>query len=167
MVDSMRRAPTSYADLTYHSQIVYQFIPKDAGRPPLLVKFRLVPGRPSQQSGLLEEHEQEHPWDTKRRASDNRSRYYLRNEFMQRMEGFEAIRYVLQMQTAPGGDDAFWNPQMVFVPYIRLGFAFRLYYFTLHILLILFHRTIIVVVLTAFLEALQPRVIGVVSRLTN
>jgi len=81
-----------------------------------LVKFRLVPGRPCTQTGLLSETEDQlHPWDTKRPASDTSSRYYLRKEFVQRMEGLNAIRYVLQIQISDLVDEALWNPQLVYV----------------------------------------------------
>jgi len=111
-VDGLRRAPSSFADLVYHSQIVYQFTPGD-GRA-RLVKFRLVPGRPCTQTGLLgEATDQRRPWETKRAPDEARTRYYLRKEFVQRMEGLDAVRYVLQMQINDSVDDAFWNPQLV------------------------------------------------------
>jgi len=112
LVDGLRRAPSSFADLVYHSQIVYQFTPSDGQ--PRLVKFRLVPGRPCTQTGLLSETEDQlHPWDTKRPSTETRSRYYLRKEFVQRMEGLDAIRYVLQIQISDCLDEALWNPQLV------------------------------------------------------
>jgi len=112
LVDGLRRAPTSFSDLVYHSQIAYQFIPSDGQ--PRLVKFRLVPGRPCTQTGLLGETEDQlHPWDTKRPASETRSRYYLRKEFVQRMEGLDAVRYVLQIQISESLDETLWNPQQV------------------------------------------------------
>ena len=111
-VDAMRRAPASFADLTYHSQITYLFIPKDEVH--RLVRFRLVPGiQCRNESGLLDDEEQEHPWQRSRLATDTRSRYYLRNEFMQRMEGFNAIRYQLQIQISSDLDYELWNPQLV------------------------------------------------------
>jgi len=111
-VDGLRRAPTSFSDLVYYSQITYQFIPSDGQ--PRLVKFRLVPGLPCTQTGLLSETEDQlHPWETKRPVTETRSRYYLRKEFVQRMEGLDAIRYVLQIQIADSLDEALWNPQLV------------------------------------------------------
>ena len=112
LVDGLRRAPTSFSDLVYHSQFAYQFIPTDGQ--PRLVKFRLVPGTPCTRTGLLSETEDQlHPWDTKRPTTETRSRYYLRKEFVQRMEGLDAIRYVLQIQIAESLDEALWNPQLV------------------------------------------------------
>jgi len=102
-VDGLRRAPASYADLVYHSQIAYLFIPKDGQS--RLVKFRLVPGvaRASSsasmttaseqtmsefvESGRLDDAEQERPWFCARSQRETRHRYYLRHEFMRRMEG--------------------------------------------------------------------------------
>ena len=116
LVDGLRRAPDSFSELVYHSQITYQFIPTDGQ--PRLVKFRLVPGRSCTQTGLLSEtQDQLHPWDTKRLASETRSRYYLRKEFVQCMEGLDAIRYILQIQIADSLDEAFWNPQLVRWPH--------------------------------------------------
>jgi len=112
LVDGLRRAPTSFSDLVYHSQITYQFIPNDGQ--PRLVKFRLVPGRPCTQTGLLSETEDQlHPWDSKRPSSETRSRYYLRKEFVQCMEGLDAISYLLQIQISETLDEALWNPQLV------------------------------------------------------
>lgn len=57
----MRRSPKSYTDMTYHSQVVYLFIPNDQRH--FLVKFRLVPGNDSLcESGLLDDDEQKEPW---------------------------------------------------------------------------------------------------------
>jgi len=56
---------------------------------------------------------QVHPWDTKRPAEETRSRYYLRKEFVQRMEGLDAVSYILQIQISDALDDALWNPQLV------------------------------------------------------
>ena len=94
-----------------------------------MVKFRLVPGlsstdettsaeeataaRLAAEPGRLSEAEQLQPWLTARRAGDARSRYYLRHEFQRRMEGFEAIRYTLQIQIASGVDESRWNPQTI------------------------------------------------------
>jgi arachidonate 5-lipoxygenase len=113
LVDGLRRAPDSYSDQVYHSQITYHFVPSDGQ--PRLVKFRMVPGRQCVQTGLLSEtgEDQMKPWETARRPGDKRSRCYLRNEFMQRMEGFDAIRYVLQIQISTSLDEALWNPQLV------------------------------------------------------
>ena len=116
----MRRAPSSFSDLVYHSQITYQFIPTDAQ--PRLVRFRLVPGHPCIQTGLLSETEDQlHPWDTKRPGSETRSRYYLRKEFVQRMEGLDTIRYILQIQISESLDEALWNPQLVLCPLLPLS----------------------------------------------
>ena len=116
----MRRAPSSFSDLVYHSQITYQFIPNDGQ--PRLARFRLVPGTPCIQTGLLSETEDQlHPWDTKRPADETRSRYYLRKEFVQRMEGLDAIRYILQIQISESLDDALWNPQLVLCSQIYLS----------------------------------------------
>jgi len=113
MVDGLRRAPNSFSELVYHSQITYLFIPNDGQ--PRLVKFRLVPGRPCTQTGLLSETEDQlHPWETKRPATETRSRYYLRKEFVQCMEGLDAVRYVLQIQISDSVDEALWNPQQVY-----------------------------------------------------
>lgn len=112
LVDGLRRAPDSYSDQVYHSQIAYLFTPFD-GRP-RLAKFRLVPGRRCSQTGLLSDiDDQLRPWETWRRRTDLRGRSYLRHEFVQRMEGFDAVRYVLQIQLSSDVSEPMWNPQLV------------------------------------------------------
>ncbi len=110
-MDGLRRGPESFAELTYHSQIPYKFIPYDTK--PRLVRFRLIPTEGATESGLLTEEEQEHPWDAlKRRDLDMRSPQYLNAEFLQRLE-LEPIKYTLQVQIRNNTEDVAYNPQEV------------------------------------------------------
>ena len=120
LIDGLRKAPRSFAALTYHSQIVYKFIPRD-GRP-RLVKFRLIPQECQKsavdqvvdnwfESGLLSSEDQRDPWQNDRNLYDNRPPKYLRTEFLKRLEK-SSVHYLLQMQMADL-EDLYWNPQQV------------------------------------------------------
>lgn len=127
LVDGLRRAPSSFAHLVYHSQMPYQFTPR-GGSENRAVRFRLIPGgggsaaeeedeATASESGLADDGDQEKPWEAKeRRANERRDPFYLRTEFIKRLRRDEPIRYILQMQLAPATDHAMWNPQKVSSP---------------------------------------------------
>ena len=60
--------------------------------------------------------EQREPWTTNRDPSDMRSRDYLRQSFLERLEN-GTIRYTLQIQVFQGAieDGHLWNAQCVSV----------------------------------------------------
>ncbi|XP_035681463.1 allene oxide synthase-lipoxygenase protein-like [Branchiostoma floridae] len=60
LIDSLRRAPNSYTDLTYYSQHVFRFMAKDGER--RYVKYRLIPDVDVHETGLLDRNEQPKPW---------------------------------------------------------------------------------------------------------
>lgn len=111
LADGLRRAPSSFADLVYYSQIPYKFIPFD--EKPRLIKFRLVPAEPCRETGRLDDMEQAVVWEMERRVSDNNTKFYLRNEYMRRLERDEPIKYVIQAQMTNCENPEDWNPQKV------------------------------------------------------
>ena len=74
-MDSLRRAPQSFADLKYYSQVPYKLIPKSDK--PRLARFRLVPDGLCEESGLLEYSEQHTPWEFQRNTSETRGEWSL------------------------------------------------------------------------------------------
>ncbi|ELU07246.1 hypothetical protein CAPTEDRAFT_169085 [Capitella teleta] len=111
LADGLRKSPGSFADLIYYSQIPYKFIPFD--EKPRLMKFRLIPAEPCRESGRLDENEQAEVWNHGRRACDNNTKFYLRNEYMRRLERDDPIKYVIQAQMIYSEDVCDWNPQKI------------------------------------------------------
>lgn len=118
-VDGLRRAPNSFAELTYHSQFAYLMTTKDGRK--FAARFRLIPVQQhlqheqgSLETGMLWDKEQEEPWKTERREDESRRPDYLRDEFIERVRRDEPVGYQLQMQTTSNVDDPLtWHPQKV------------------------------------------------------
>jgi arachidonate 5-lipoxygenase len=118
LVDSLRRAPTSYCDVIYHSHVTYEFQPSQG--PPLAVRFRLLPLQPSGprernfvESGRLNRQDQEKPWFKERHEDDTRPKDYLRLEFIERLRQDEPVKYQLQLQMMSADEVNAWHPQLV------------------------------------------------------
>ena len=127
LVDGLRQGPSSFASLVYHSQIAYEFVPKD-GRP-RAVRFRLIPHRHDgdgddddddddgdgcSESGMLDANQQDDVSTSARRRGDTRPVDYLRQEFTERLQRDEPVTYQLQIQINDSPNrPAIWNPQLV------------------------------------------------------
>jgi arachidonate 5-lipoxygenase len=94
-IESERVAPASYAEMLYHTCIVYPFRAKD-GRP-RYAKYRLVPVGLKQETGLLDDAKQHQPWVQCRRPQDTHPRQYLQAEYAQRVQS-GPVEYKLQIQ---------------------------------------------------------------------
>jgi arachidonate 5-lipoxygenase len=94
-IESERQAPTSYAEMLYHTSIVYPFQAND-GRT-RYAKYRLVPLGLKQESGLPDLQKQREPWVQSRRPDDPHPRQYLQAEYRQRLQS-GAVEYQLQIQ---------------------------------------------------------------------
>lgn len=94
-IESERVAPASYAEMLYHTCIVYPFHAKD-GRL-RYAKYRLVPVGLKQESGLLDDAKQHEPWVQCRRLGDNHPRQYLPDDYRQRLQS-GPVEYQLQIQ---------------------------------------------------------------------
>ena len=114
LVDGLRRAPSSYCHLHYHSQSPYRWVANDGQS--RLLKFRLVPSdRQLKESGLLSSEDQAEPWETKTKRELRKHVDYLRHEFINRLKD-SPVKYVLQIQiwkTEKRIPDDLWDPQKV------------------------------------------------------
>ncbi|ELT88718.1 hypothetical protein CAPTEDRAFT_175721 [Capitella teleta] len=97
-VENIRRAPDSYYDQRYYSQVTYSFTADDGV--PRVARIRMVPADGSRQSGKPEKGDQENVWyvlDTGRLVDEKRKKNYLREEFTQKLNT-QPFQYRLQVQ---------------------------------------------------------------------
>jgi arachidonate 5-lipoxygenase len=94
-VESLRLAPTSFAEMLYHSCIAYPVRSRD-GRM-RYAKYRLVPHGLEQESGLLPTDLQRECWVQTRRPGDDRPIQYLADEYRSRLAR-GPVEYALQVQ---------------------------------------------------------------------
>lgn len=102
-IGALRRAPESFARLSYYAQLVFSF--QGADGVPRWVKYRLVPadGRPD--SGLPSAADLERPWDQERLPDEARPKHYLAAELTERLaRGPVQYRLQLQLHTPQAGD---------------------------------------------------------------
>ena len=124
-VDSVRRAPSSFAQMYYHSKLPFYFRTND-GRL-FYVRFRLVPEDRGVEAGLPDEQDQQAPWFQKRRPDCTLPTDYLRQEFRRRLEDGQIIYHLdlaLRQATDHDGDETFsqleqWDPETS--PWLPLG----------------------------------------------
>jgi catalase len=98
---ALRRAPSSFTKVYYHSQLVNHFRAKD-GRE-RYVKYRLIPGDRAPEEGIPTGTDFETPWLQKRFPDEKRAPDYLRTEFFERVKAGSAT-YVLQLRLHDAGD---------------------------------------------------------------
>lgn len=94
-VRGFRRAPSSFTQLRYHSQIIFRFRARDGL--PRLVRYRLIPGDRGPEAFLPAPRDLEHPIRRERLADETRPVDYLRRELKERLAVGPA-RYWLQLQ---------------------------------------------------------------------
>lgn len=92
----LRRTPSSFARLRYHSQIVYAYKAMDGRR--RFCRFRLIPADPVPEEGLPDPADRARPWDPERLPGETRPYDYLRQEFRQRLSSPTGVRYRLELQ---------------------------------------------------------------------
>lgn len=101
--DGIRRHPSSFAEMRYHTQTVQYFIGIDGVQ--RYVKFRLIPAEDIPESGVIPMEELVSFWSEKRDPSETRSRSYLKKEYAERLAR-GPVKYRLQLQLhTPGPDD--------------------------------------------------------------
>jgi hypothetical protein len=101
--DGIRRLPSSFAEMVYHTQTVQYFIGIDGVQ--RYVKFRLIPFDDVPESGVIPLSELGNFWSEKRDPRETRSRSYLKQEYADRLAR-GPIKYRLQLQLhTPGPDD--------------------------------------------------------------
>ena len=101
-VESARFAPASYAEMLYHSGIMYAFLAKDGRK--RYAKYRLVPCGLTQESGFLSAAKQREVWVQHRDPNDTRPRQYLPDEYRQRLKT-GPVEYTLQIQVREFQED--------------------------------------------------------------
>ena len=100
-IESVREAPTSFADLVYHSQVVFPYEGCD-GRL-RYCRYRLRRPDLTRESGLPDEARQRVVWTMQRNPEDDRPLDYLREEFVARV-GAGKLTYMLQIQVREPAD---------------------------------------------------------------
>jgi arachidonate 5-lipoxygenase len=97
MVAGQRRAPASYATMSYHGQTVLHWLSPDGER--YLVRLRLTPAEaPSDaERGVPDDADVETPWSRARRVGESRPRDYLRRELGERLAS-GPVTFLLQVQ---------------------------------------------------------------------
>jgi hypothetical protein len=101
-----RLAPSSYARLSYHSQIVTRFRASDGVI--WWARYRLVPHDRGPDDGLPEPDRLAHPISLERSPQETRPKDYLRKDFVQRLSR-GPVRYWLQVQLhLPQATDPAW-----------------------------------------------------------
>eukprot|EP00118_Oscarella_pearsei_P016743 m.162054 g.162054 ORF g.162054 m.162054 type:complete len:781 (+) comp38831_c0_seq1:29-2371(+) len=95
LISLMRRAPSSYSQVHYYSQLTYKFIGEDG----ILrhCRYRVVPDNDIPESGLPDQQDQAEPWNGGPRPNDDRSPNYLKHEFIKQLEK-GSLDYRLQIQ---------------------------------------------------------------------
>lgn len=114
--DGIRRYPTSFAELYYHSQCAQLFVGKDGVR--RYAKFRLVPFDRGPESGLVDRREFNGLWSEETAPGETRSPNYLKLEFSERMRK-GPVRYILQIQIhtpIEGESDEIFNCNVAWDP---------------------------------------------------
>lgn len=107
--DGIRKLPSSFAELRYHTQTVQYFIGVDGVQ--RHVKFRLIPFEDIPETGILPPAELADFWSEKRDPRETRGRSYLKQEYAARLaKGPVKYRLQLQLHTpAPGDTDEIFN----------------------------------------------------------
>ena len=93
--EGIRKSPSSFADLKYHSQCTQAFTGKDGVR--RYCRFRLIPDPEVPETGLMRPEELENLWVEVVAPGETRSPHYLKREFAERLAR-GPVRYRLQMQ---------------------------------------------------------------------
>lgn len=90
--DGTRRAPNSFVDLHYYSQIVTRFQSVDSIE--YYARYRLLPASNVPESGLLDEKTLLAPWNAERLPDETRPKNYLREKYKIELPA----NYLLQIQ---------------------------------------------------------------------
>jgi len=113
----MRRAPSSFADLSYYHQFVIEWLTPSAEN--RIIRFRIVPEPGNSQTpeslqqtspGLPDEEDLQHLWLQNRRSIETRSHDYLRKELRDRLSSGQFVMFQLQVQEhcPDSGDSLQW-----------------------------------------------------------
>lgn len=102
--DGIRRHPSSFAEMRYHTQTVQYFIGVDGVE--RYCKFRLIPFDDVPETGVIPPAELADFWPERRAPDEPRNRSYLKQEYADRLAR-GPVNYRLQIQIhTPGPDDS-------------------------------------------------------------
>lgn len=111
--DGIRKDPSSFAQLYYHSQCALRFVGRDGVT--RYAKYRLVPGNRGPETGLMREEALRHRWREAVAPGETRSPHYLKEEFAERLQA-GPVTYHLQIQLhtpQPGESEEILNCNVV------------------------------------------------------
>jgi arachidonate 5-lipoxygenase len=91
-VESVRRAPESFAKLYYYNELPFHFLAKDGKK--RYVRFRMVPEDGPPEVRLPDEQDQETPWLQQRRPGCTLPKDHLRREFRERLSRGPVVYHV-------------------------------------------------------------------------
>lgn len=95
-IETMRRNPKSFSDLTYYAKTPYQFVGLDGKQ--RYAKYRAIPFNPdTEETGIIGERERLEPENQRIIPGEKRSRNYLKNELVRRLTR-GPVKYVYQIQ---------------------------------------------------------------------
>jgi hypothetical protein len=100
---ALRRAPSSFTKMYYHSQLVNHFRAKDGKE--RYVKYRLVPEDRGPEEGIPTGEDAKTPWLQKRFPDETRPPDYLKTEFLSKVKD-RSVVYHLQLRLHGAGDPA-------------------------------------------------------------
>lgn len=107
--DGIRKDPTSFAEMRYHSQTVQYFIGIDGVQ--RHVKFRLLPETDAPETGILPPEDLVNRWSEERAPGETKNRSYLKKEYAERVAR-GPVKYRLQLQIhtpSPSDTDEVFN----------------------------------------------------------
>lgn len=96
--DSSRRNPPSFSAMSFNSQTCYEFIDLEGNR--YYCRYRLIPieGWTGIDPGALPQWWRDHNWLQNPFADEERTRNYLKDEYLARLEGDGTVEYRFQIQ---------------------------------------------------------------------
>ncbi|XP_068703458.1 allene oxide synthase-lipoxygenase protein-like [Montipora foliosa] len=102
-IDGLRRAPKSFVDQRYYSQVILGFKAFDGIE--RYVRFRLIPADGTPETGLLSEEDQRNIWNLSKDPSEIKIKDYLKHDFREMLYR-GPVKYKLQLTLhIPRSDD--------------------------------------------------------------
>ena len=107
--DSVRRNPSSFAEVSYNTKTCYGFIARDTTR--YYARYRLIPEHwDGEDSGMPSPFEREHSWLQNPLPDETRTRNYLKDELRHRLaQGEVHYRLQIQVRVRPDGPEPMWT----------------------------------------------------------
>ncbi len=95
-ISTLRRNPTSFANLTYYAKTPFNFVGKDGVQ--RYAKYRAIPYDPQvEESGMIPERDKLEPENQRIIPGETRSRNYLKKELAERLKD-QTVKYWFQIQ---------------------------------------------------------------------